>query len=315
MSVTAQNLFLTNPRSHHLCFYSNQIHNKTPIFTLSISPKHLKNPLHFKFLGKKFSNPKIDSFRTTLKWPLRVIQSEGAVQKEGLNKKINLDAFLSIAEVLCLAPSAVLSIGFAVNWVVSKKSFQELVVTRVFVWQFVLLFGAVFIDALIRRRQWSRICRDSIKSNGSSFNLLERIEKLEEDLRSSATIIRVLSRQLEKLGIRFRVTRKALKEPITETAVLAQKNSEATRALAAQEDILEKELGEIQKVLLAMQEQQQKQLELILAIMKAGKPREIKREFVAEEVTNKVNSVTENKAAKKMESQIKIEDKHDIERV
>ena len=37
------------------------------------------------------------------------------------------------------------------------------------------------------------------------------------------------------------------------TAALAQKNSEATRALAVQEDILEKELGEIQKVLLAMQ--------------------------------------------------------------
>lgn len=38
-----------------------------------------------------------------------------------------------------------------------------------------------------------------------------------------------------------------------QTAALAQKNSEATRALAMQEDILEKELGEIQKVLLAMQ--------------------------------------------------------------
>lgn len=36
-------------------------------------------------------------------------------------------------------------------------------------------------------------------------------------------------------------------------AALAQKNSEATHALAVQEDILEKELGEIQKVLLAMQ--------------------------------------------------------------
>lgn len=34
---------------------------------------------------------------------------------------------------------------------------------------------------------------------------------------------------------------------------MAQKNSEATRALAVQEDVLEKELGEIQKVLLAMQ--------------------------------------------------------------
>lgn len=37
------------------------------------------------------------------------------------------------------------------------------------------------------------------------------------------------------------------------TAALAQKNSEATRVLAAQQEILEKELGEIQKVLLAMQ--------------------------------------------------------------
>ncbi|KAI8540824.1 hypothetical protein RHMOL_Rhmol08G0014900 [Rhododendron molle] len=36
-------------------------------------------------------------------------------------------------------------------------------------------------------------------------------------------------------------------------AALAQKNSEATRALAVQEDILEKELSEIQTVLLAMQ--------------------------------------------------------------
>lgn len=37
------------------------------------------------------------------------------------------------------------------------------------------------------------------------------------------------------------------------TAALAQKNSEATRTLAMQEEVLEKELGEIQKVLLAMQ--------------------------------------------------------------
>lgn len=51
---------------------------------------------------------------------------------------------------------------------------------------------------------------------GLEVNLLERIEKLEEDLRSSATVVRVLSRQLEKLGVRFRVTRKALKDPIAE---------------------------------------------------------------------------------------------------
>ena len=38
-----------------------------------------------------------------------------------------------------------------------------------------------------------------------------------------------------------------------QTSAMAQKNSEATRILAMREDILEKELSEIQKVLLAMQ--------------------------------------------------------------
>lgn len=78
---------------------------------------------------------------------------------------------------------------------------------------------AVGIGAWIRRRQWGRVCRESVKG-GMEVNLFERIEKLEEDLRSSATIIRVLSRQLEKLWIRFRVTRKSLKEPIAEVLLI-----------------------------------------------------------------------------------------------
>lgn len=40
---------------------------------------------------------------------------------------------------------------------------------------------------------------------------------------------------------------------LLKTAVLAQRNSEDTRTLAVQEDMLEKELLEMQKVLLAMQ--------------------------------------------------------------
>lgn len=55
---------------------------------------------------------------------------------------------------------------------------------------------------------------------GTGADLIRRIEKMEEELRSSATIIRVLSKQLEKLGIRFRVTRKALKEPIAEVIIV-----------------------------------------------------------------------------------------------
>ena len=46
--------------------------------------------------------------------------------------------------------------------------------------------------------------------------MLDRVEKLEEDFTNSVTIIWVLSRQLEKLGIHFWVLSKALKEPIAE---------------------------------------------------------------------------------------------------
>jgi len=56
---------------------------------------------------------------------------------------------------------------------------------------------------------------------GLEVNFLQRIEKLEEDLKSSLTVVRVLSRQLEKLGIRFRVTRKTLKDPIAEVTTLS----------------------------------------------------------------------------------------------
>ncbi|KAF8402098.1 hypothetical protein HHK36_013050 [Tetracentron sinense] len=287
MSVAVSNL-LTNSHSN-LCFYFINFHGdplKNPNFTLHLSSKHAPNPQHFKILGHRDSNRKLESFKTR-QWGLRAFELDGAIQRDE-QEKLNFDAFLSIAEVLCIAPSAVLSIGCAVNWVFlnSQKSFQVSLVNRVLVWQVVLLLGAVAIGALIRRRQWRKICRDSFKSGGSSFNLVERIEKMEEDLRGSATIIRVLSRHLEKLGIRFRVTRKALKKPIAEAAALAQKNSEATRALAVQEDILEKELGEIQKVLLAMQEQQQKQLELILAFAKAGKLGETKHKTALEQDTS-----------------------------
>ena len=96
----------------------------------------------------------------------------------------------------------------------------ELVRNRVWAWWGIaLLAGGVAIGSWIRRRQWQRLCGQTWNHGGGGVvevNLLERIEKLEEDLRSSATIIRVLSRQLEKLGIRFRVTRKTLKDPIAE---------------------------------------------------------------------------------------------------
>ncbi|KAK4394031.1 hypothetical protein Sango_1873900 [Sesamum angolense] len=226
------------------------------------------------------------------------------------NSSSSFDAFLSAIEFLSLASSAAVSVYIAVRCGIQKGGASGWLGSKILVWQCVVLVGGLVAGAVIRRRQWRRICGVGLSRGPSSSgaNLLERVEKLEDDLRSSATIIQALSRRLEKLGIRFRLTRKALKEPIAETAALVQKNSEATRALAAQEDILEKELGEIQKVLLAMQhaliwftarvfdtclqsnipsfwefgriqkvEQQQKQLELILAVGKAGKLLETKR--------------------------------------
>lgn len=145
---------------------------------------------------------------------------DGSVRGERQLGGINLDSFLSVAEVLCIAPSVVFSIGCALNSTLlgSQKWFQASLGNRFYVWNSVLLVGAVAIGALIRHRQWQRIYRDSSSKSGGyiSFNLVERVGKLEEDLQSSVTIIRVLSRQLEKLGIRFRVTRKTLKEPVTE---------------------------------------------------------------------------------------------------
>ncbi|GFP88147.1 hypothetical protein PHJA_000958400 [Phtheirospermum japonicum] len=206
-------------------------------------------------------------------------------QVTGNSKGASLDAFLSTIEFLSLASSAAVSLYVAVRCGIQKGGGGGLGLLgiRILVWQCVALVGGLAAGAAIRRRQWRKICggggvgfsRGPASYGGA--NLLERIERLEQDLGSAGTIVQALVRRLEKLGIRFRATRKALKEPIAETAALVQKNSEATRVLVAQEDNLEKELGEIQKVLLAMQEQQQKQLELILAIGKAGKLWETKR--------------------------------------
>lgn len=242
----------------------------------------LHNPLKLA-LSSKFavSSTSCSPFRcfpearrsgASLQWRLNVFLSgEGIVgnaQREELSY-LNLDALLPVAEILCIVPPVICSVGCLAGLIIPglSKHVQVSLGSRFFVFQCVLLAAAVVVGALIRERRWRRICRD----DSLGVDLVARVEKVEEDLRSSATMIRVLSRQLEKLSIRFRVTRKALKEPISETAALAQKNSEATRVLAMQEDNLEKELGEIQKVLLAMQDQQQKQLELILAIGKAGK--------------------------------------------
>lgn len=112
------------------------------------------------------------------------------------------------------------SVGFALNCAKtrSKSLFLAVFGDGVLVGTILFLVAGVAIGAWIRRRQWNRVFRETAKGV-LEVNLMEKTNKLEEDLRSSATLIRVLSRQLEKLGIRFRVTRKALKKPVEEVIV------------------------------------------------------------------------------------------------
>ena len=218
MSIAFQNLFTPSPP--RLNPYLKNPNSFPPITSRHLS-FCLSNSqvLHFRirnFLNFKTPHPSSHSF-------LKAYESDSSIatspeQNPNFND-FNLDSLLSIAEFLCIFSSAVLSVVYAVlGW---KDVILGGIWRRVIVGGIVGLVGAVAIGATIRRRQWRRICVETMKGRrgGKNLNLVERIEKLEEDLRSSVTIIRVLSRQLEKLGIRFRVTRKALKEPIAEVTM------------------------------------------------------------------------------------------------
>ncbi|KAF8747765.1 hypothetical protein HU200_013173 [Digitaria exilis] len=212
---------------------------------------------------------------TRRRWPplLRVQASGEPIRRSGAS---GLDALLSAAELLCLAPPAICSVVCAARLVFSPSSVSAsagpppLGGGKLLVLQYLLLVGAVAIGSLIRRRQSGWLRPAGGAAEGLGVGSVERLEKVEDSVRGLVAAVSVLSRIVEKLGVRFRVLRRTLRDSISETATLSQKNSEATRILAAQEHLLEKEIGAIQKVLYAMQEQQQKQLDLILAIGEAS---------------------------------------------
>ncbi|KAF8089319.1 hypothetical protein N665_0510s0028 [Sinapis alba] len=137
--------------------------------------------------------------------------SLGSYEEENANSDGGFDfsSFVSFAEAVCILSSAVISLVLAVNYAVVGE-----IGKKVLTLGFVGLLASVASGSWLRRRQWIRICKGAREGEGT--NLIRRLEKLEEDLKTSATIVRVLSRHLEKLGIRFRVTRKALKEPVSE---------------------------------------------------------------------------------------------------
>jgi hypothetical protein len=228
-------------------------------------------------------------------WPLGASSTGEGISTRSYAQDRAFDGFLSAAEFLCIVPPVLYSITCLIGLFVPNvaKLLRVSPASKLFVSQYFLLLGAVVIGSLIRWRQWQRLCYMNYR--GTSVDMISRMERVEDDLKSSSRITSLLSRQLEKLGIRFRVTKKALQDPISEMAVLAQKNSEATRALAVQKDLLRKELGEIQHVLLAMQEQQQKQLQLILAIGKAQRTIDEKQDPPTEESNSSAKMSVANK--------------------
>ncbi|CAK8567286.1 unnamed protein product [Lathyrus sativus] len=208
-----------------------------------------------------FNSSRLQTFgsftiRCTDQVHLEVLQPESNFQKRVVISDQNFDSLLSAMELSCLVSSAIFSVAIAVSG--SKNWLMAVSGNRVnAVWGILILVGGVAAGAMLRRRQWKMISRENMKGG-----LMERIEKLEEDLRKTVRVIRILSRHIEKFGKRFLVT----KEPITQSAAIAQKNSKATRAIAVQYENLEKEIHELQNVLLTIQEQQQKQFDLILSV-------------------------------------------------
>lgn len=195
--------------------------------SLRFVPARFPNTLHFRILDQKLRSPFIFGSINAHQFCPRVSTSGGVGRRDSGDGDFDIDSLLSAAELFCLVTSLIASVAFALNSVKasSKSVFLAVFGDRIFVGAFLFLVAGVAIGAWIRRRQWNRIYRETAKGV-LEVNLVERTNKLEEDLRSSATLIRVLSRQLEKLGIRFRVTRKALKKPVEEV-ILVLRNLEA----------------------------------------------------------------------------------------
>lgn len=228
MSLTSRNL-LTSPNSQiNTTISAFKTHLRNPRLSPLLHPKPFLNPSRFHaqqphFL--KFAKFIPPTQKHTWSIQVKSLDVDGTVGGESqsqspANWDVNFDAFLSILEFFCLVSSVAISGILAVNsgfWG-HQRMVSPWLGEKGMVWQCVVLVAGVLVGAVIRRRQWRRLCQAKYFSR--PVNLVERIEKLEQDLKSSATVIRALSRQLEKLGIRFRVFRKALKEPIAEVLML-----------------------------------------------------------------------------------------------
>lgn len=212
--------------------YCSTYFSRNPCLSLRFAPIRFPNTLQFQFIDHKLRSPFNFGSINAHQFCPRVSTPGGVGRRDGGDGDFDIDSLLSAAELFCLVTSLLASLGVALNCVKasSKSVFLAVFGDRVFVGAFLFLVAGVAIGAWIRRRQWNRVYRETAKGV-LEVNLVERTNKLEEDLRSLATLIRVLSRQLEKLGIRFRVTRKALKKPV-EQVILVIRNLKAVSLLS-----------------------------------------------------------------------------------
>lgn len=212
MALTLHTIYINkNPASSHLRLCPTNF-LKSP-----------KSPFHPSDLSTQFENCRLFTTQARLCAATRIKASfeepyRSSQNQVNGNNSSNFDAFLSTLEFVSLTSTAAVSVYIAVKCGIQNGGVLGLLGSKILTWQCVVLVVGLAAGAVIRRRQWRRICGVgfSRRPSSSGANLLERVEKLEEDLRSSSTIIQALSRKLEKLGIRFRLTRKALKEPIAE---------------------------------------------------------------------------------------------------
>ena len=191
MSVAVQNL-ITNSRSYLFHSINANLNRSKSHLTVSSLP-YQKLQSFITILRRGSPNREFGSVKAS-RWGIRAFQSGNCLMKsthtviflyfvlkqekknrlsgDGSDEShrrewkldgFNLDAILSVAEVLCIAPSVVFSIGCTLNWLLlgSQKWFQVSLMNSFLVWQHVVLVGAVGIRDLIRRKQQQRVYMDS----------------------------------------------------------------------------------------------------------------------------------------------------------
>eukprot|EP00897_Mesotaenium_endlicherianum_P008928 jgi/Mesen1/8063/ME000432S07354 len=173
---------------------------------------------------------------------------------------------LAVLQVACVAV-ALLAHAYAycahlkLPWLgaAGTKGLLSLSQLQLSTWQIVPLCAALLIDAVLRIMSWrggGLAGRERVvESRGERAPPAgqQRMAEMEEHVGTTVRLLRAMSRQMEKLGVRFRVARRTLRDSLKETAGLAGQTAGIVEILAARSERLEKELAGTQQVLLATQ--------------------------------------------------------------